>query len=84
MYGATTKMNIGKVLKLKIKPLKVIFNLKWKAMSSNGKPKVLWYPLILIVCKIVLMRNTDPEIGYFQKNKTWSYLKRTIPIYMGL
>lgn len=30
------------------------------------------------------MKNTDPEIGYFQKNETWSYLKRTLPIYMGL
>lgn len=64
-------------------------------MESNGQTFVynvkkaksciiLWYPLILIVCKIVLVRNTDPEIGYFQKNKTWSYLKRTPPIYMGL
>lgn len=30
------------------------------------------------------MRNTDPEIGYFQKNETWSYLKRTLPIYLSL
>lgn len=28
------------------------------------------------------MRNTDPEIGSFQKNKTWNYLKRTLPIWV--